>query len=128
MISLLSSVPGWSRTPVLIGLAGLVLWASAERWLNAARLQQAPGASRDRGSFWLLLFFWYGVVIFSLLDAVSLRWSTVAAGLSLLQFLGVPFLVLGLVARVLARLTLGKAFSPVVQATASHELVTTGDL
>jgi hypothetical protein len=39
-----------SRTPVLVGLAGLVLWALAERWLYAIKLRQSKGTSRDKGS------------------------------------------------------------------------------
>ncbi len=124
-ISLLSSVPSASKTPVLVGLAGLVLWALAERWLYAVKLRQSKGSSRDQGSFPLLSLAWYSAVIFSLLDAVWFRWSTIAPALSVVQFVGVPFVALGLMMRVVARLTLGKEFSPVVQTTDSHKLVTT---
>jgi protein-S-isoprenylcysteine O-methyltransferase Ste14 len=125
-IRLLSSVPAASRSPILIGLVGLVGWALAERWMYAIKLQQGKGSSRDRGSFLLLHLSWYGSVILSLLDAVQLRWSTVDPAHSAVQFAGVPFVVLGLIARVVARLTLGRAFSPVVQTTDGHNLVTEG--
>ncbi|MCP4529001.1 MAG: isoprenylcysteine carboxylmethyltransferase family protein [Aestuariibacter sp.] len=125
-ISLLSFVPSGSRIPVLIGLAGLVLWALAERWLYAVKLRQGKGSSKDKGSFLLLSLVWYGAVIFSLSDAVRFRWSTIDPALSVVQFMGVPFVALGLIARVVARLTLGKEFSPVVQTTDSHKLVSTG--
>jgi protein-S-isoprenylcysteine O-methyltransferase Ste14 len=125
-ISLLSFVPSASRTPVLVGLAGLVLWALAERWLYAVKLRQSKGSSRDKGSFPLLSLSWYGAVIFSFCDAVLFRWSTIDPALSAAQFVGVPLVALGLIARVVARLALGKGFSPVVQTTDSHELVTTG--
>ena len=125
-IWLLSSLPPASRTPVLIGLVGLVGWALAERWLYAIKLQQAKGSPRDRGSFLLLYLSWYGSIILSLLDAVQLRWSTIDPALAAVQFAGVPLVVLGLIVRVLARLTLGKAFSPVVQTTGAHRLVTGG--
>jgi len=125
-ITLLSSVPPVSRTPVLIGLVGLVLWSLAERWLYAVKLRQGKGSSRDKGSFLVPSLSWYGSVIFSFCDAVLLRWSTIDPALSVVQFAGVPFVVLGLIARVVARLTLGKEFSPVVQTTDSHKLVTAG--
>jgi protein-S-isoprenylcysteine O-methyltransferase Ste14 len=123
---LLSSVPSASRTPVLIGLAGLVFWALAERWLYAVKLRQSKGPSKDKGSFPLLSLTWYSAVIFSFSDAVLLRWSTMAPAHSVVQFIGVPFVALGLIMRVVARLTLGKEFSHVVQTTDSHKLVTTG--
>ena len=126
MVSLLSSVPSASRTPVLVGLAGLVLWALAERWLYAVKLRQSKGLSRDKGSFPLLSLSWYGAVLFSLSDAILFRWSTIDPALSTVQFVGVPFVALGLIARVVARLTLGKEFSSVVQTTDSHKLVTVG--
>jgi len=74
----------------------------------------------------MLYLSWYGSVILSFLDAVLLRWSTIDPALSGVQFAGVPFVVLGLIARVVARLTLGKEFSPVVQTTNAHKLVTAG--
>jgi protein-S-isoprenylcysteine O-methyltransferase Ste14 len=125
-IRLLSSVPPASRTPVLIGLAGLVGWALAERWLYAVKLRQDKGSSSDRGSFLLLYLSWYGSVFLSLLDAIQLRWSTIDPALAAVQFAGVPLVLLGLIVRVVSRLTLGKAFSPVVQTTETHKLVTRG--
>ena len=125
-ISLLSLVPSASRIPVLIGFAGLVLWALAERWFYAVKLRQGKGSSRDKGSFLLLYLSWYSAVIFSLSDALLFRWSTIDPALSVVQFIGVPFVALGLIARVVARLTLSKEFSPVVQTMDSHKLVTAG--
>ncbi len=125
-ISLLSAVPDSSKVPVLIGLAGILFWSLVERGFYAVKLRQTRGTSGDRGSLWLLTISWYGAVIFSLLDAVLLRRSTIRDAYSALQFVGVPFVALGLVARVWARLTLREAFSPVVQTTESHQLVTTG--
>jgi protein-S-isoprenylcysteine O-methyltransferase Ste14 len=74
----------------------------------------------------MLSLSWYGAVIFSFSDAVLFRWSTIDPALSVVQFVGVPFVALGLIARVVARLALGKEFSPVVQTTDSHKLVTAG--
>jgi protein-S-isoprenylcysteine O-methyltransferase Ste14 len=125
-VTFLSSVPSASRIPVLLGLAGLVLWSLAERGLHAARLRQSKGAQRDRGSFLLLMISWYGAVIFALLDALLLRWSAVAPALVLLQYVGVLLVALGLVVRLVARVTLGRAFSPLVQTTDAHQLVNTG--
>jgi protein-S-isoprenylcysteine O-methyltransferase Ste14 len=69
---------------------------------------------------------WYGAVIFALLDAVRLRWSTIDPALSLVQYVGVLLVALGLIVRIVARLTLGKAFSPVVQTADAHRLVSAG--
>jgi protein-S-isoprenylcysteine O-methyltransferase Ste14 len=125
-ITLFSSVPSPSRTPVLIGLVGLVLWALTERWLYAVKLRQSKGSSRDKGSFLMLSLSWYVAVILSFSDAVLLRWSTIDPAFSMVQFVGAPFVALGLIARIVARLTLGKEFSPIVQTTDSHKLVTAG--
>jgi protein-S-isoprenylcysteine O-methyltransferase Ste14 len=65
-------------------------------------------------------------VLGSLIDANWLRWSTFSEKWVLLLYLGVPFLLVGAAARVLARWTLGKSFSHVVQTSGSHQLVTTG--
>lgn len=111
---------------MLIGLAGLVLWALAERWLYAVKLRQDKGSSRDKGSLPLLSLSWYGAVLFSLCDALLFRWSAIDPALSAVQFVGVPLVAVGITARVVARLTLGKGFSPIVQTTESHKLITTG--
>lgn len=124
--SLFSTVPSASRTPVLVGFVGLVLWALAERWLYAVKLRQGKGPSRDDGSLPMLSLSWYGAVLFSLCDAVLFRWSAIDPTLSAAQFVGVPLVAFGIIARVAARLTLGKEFSPIVQTTESHKLITTG--
>ncbi len=112
--------------PLKFGLACTFVYLIAESLFTLARLSQSKGVIHDRGSFWLLLLFFYGAVLFSLLDVFVLQWSLFSPRFALFQYVGIPFVMLGLAARLVARLTLRNAFSRRVQTSGSHRLVKQG--
>ncbi len=112
---------------VLVGAAALVVWLCGERLLQLLGLHQPK--SRRRDPFWL--FCWhapafYGALVFSLLDAAMWQWTAVGPALGSVRWVGVPLVAAGIVIRLVSRLALGKQFSPHVQTTPAHRLVTTG--
>jgi protein-S-isoprenylcysteine O-methyltransferase Ste14 len=114
------------ETAVLIGVVALVTLILAEGLLHAIGLHQPKSFQRERLSFYLVTLSWRLTVVFSLLDAIALHWTIVRPGLSSVRYVGIPFLVAGIVVRIAARLTLGKHFSGLVQTTERHRLVTSG--
>jgi len=114
------------ETPVLIGLVAFVFWSLSERLLHIFRLCQPKAPQKEKLSFYWCAFSYYGSVIFSLLDAIGFRLTTISPGLSSVRYVGIPFLVVGIVVRIVSRLTLGKQFSAYVQTTQSHRLITSG--
>ncbi len=122
----ISSILDPLHRPVLAGVAAFVFLAVTEKTLNALGFCQPKANKREELSFCLVILPWYGAVVFSLFDAIGLHWTTVGPDLSTARYLGVPFLVVGIAARIAARLTLGKQFCGHVQTTERHELVTSG--
>ena len=121
-----SSILDPVQRPVLVGVAAFVFLVLAEKSLDVLGFCQPKARKREELSFLVVILPWYGAVVFSLFDAMTLHWTTVGPGLSLARYLGVPFLVAGIACRVAARLTLGKQFSGHVQTTERHELITSG--
>ena len=115
-----------SDTPVLIGVVALVLWGLSERLLHILKFHQPDAPERERFSFYWTTLSWCGAGIFSLLDATAFHWTTLGPSLSSVRYVGTPFLVAGIVVRIVSRLTLGKQFSGHVQTTESHRLITSG--
>jgi len=115
-----------SETPFLIGFVALVFWGLTERLLHIFRFRQPKSPQKERSSFYWLILSYYGAIVFSLLDAVKLHWTTISRNLSSVCHVGIPFLVVGVVVRIVARVTLGKQFSGHVQTTESHTLITSG--
>ncbi|MFH1741272.1 MAG: isoprenylcysteine carboxylmethyltransferase family protein [bacterium] len=115
-----------SDTPVLIGVIALVLWGLSERLLHILKFHQPDAPERERFSFYWTTLSWYIAVVFSLLDSTAFHWSTLGPSLSSVRYVGIPFLVAGIVVRIVSRLTLGKEFSGYVQTIESHRLITFG--
>ena len=116
-----------AQIPGYIGVVGFVLWALIERWFHLSRQrQEEAGRERDRGTYWLISLFWYAAILFSIVDAFSLQWTTVDTPLQVLRWIGAPFVLIGLVIRVLARRALGQHYSVRVKTAAEHELIKTG--
>jgi len=115
-----------SQTPVLIGIVALVVFGLTERLLHVLGLRQSKAREREGPTFYLCVLSWQGTVMFSLIDAVALHWTTIAPGLSSVSYAGVPLVVAGIAVRIVSRLTLGKHFSGHVQTTEGHKLVTSG--
>jgi len=115
-----------SQTPFLIGVVALVFWGLAERLLHIFGFRQPKASHKETlSSYWLALSY-YGAVVFSLLDAMKFHWTTISRSLSSVCYAGIPFLVVGIAVRIVARVTLGKQFSGHVQTTESHRLITSG--
>lgn len=110
----------------IFGLFGFVIWAILERSFFLSGQQQAGKRKREQGSFWLISLFWYVSMIYSIMDAWSLGWTTFEAGLWLIRISGILLTGFGLVFRFLARRELGKQYSVHVETSESHELVTKG--
>ncbi len=112
---------------VLIGTAALLLWLCTERLLQFIGLHQ-PKAERREPLWWYcwhaLVF--YGALVFSLFDAAMWHWTTIGPALGSVRWVGVPLVAAGIVIRLVSRLALGKQFSPHVQTTPEHRLITTG--
>ncbi len=112
---------------VLIGTVALLLWLCSERVLQFIGLHQ-PKAKRQEPFWWYcwhaLVF--YGALVFSLLDAAMWHWTTAGPALGSVRWVGVPLVAAGIVIRLVSRLALGKQFSPQVQTTPEHRLITTG--
>ena len=112
---------------VLVGTAALLLWLCSERLLQLLGFHQ-PKADRLDPIWW---YWWhalafYGAFIFSLLDATTCHWSTVGPAFASLRWVGIPLVLAGIIIRMVSRLALGKQFSPYVQTTPGHRLITTG--
>ena len=115
-----------SHTPAVIGFVALVIFGLSERLLHILKFRQPKSPEKETTSFYFCTLSWLGVVLFSLLDAVNLHWTTVTPSLLAVSYVGVPLVVVGIAVRIVARLTLGKQFSGHVQTTESHRLVTSG--
>jgi len=109
-----------------IGLGGFILWALQERGFYFLKQQQRESHNVDRSSYWLISLFWYGTMIFSILDVWSWEWTTLKAGPLSLRLAGVILVTSGIIIRFLARRTLGKQYSVHVETSNKHELITTG--
>jgi protein-S-isoprenylcysteine O-methyltransferase Ste14 len=112
---------------VAVGTAALLLWLCSERLLQLVGFRQPKAERRD--PFWW--YCWhapalYGALVFSLLDATMWHWTTVGPALGSVRWVGVPLVAAGILIRLLSRLALGKQFSPHVQTTPEHRLITTG--
>ena len=110
----------------IIGFAGFIIWAMLERGFFLSGRHQAEETNREQGSFWLISIFWYVGLIYAILDAWSLGWTTFDAVLWPLRILGILLTGSGLVFRFLARSALGKQYSVHVATSERHELVTKG--
>jgi protein-S-isoprenylcysteine O-methyltransferase Ste14 len=112
---------------VAIGAAALLLWLCSERLLQLFGFHQ-PKAERREPVWWYcwhaLVF--YGALVFSLLDAAMWHWTNVGPALGSVRWVGVSLAAAGIVIRLVSRLALGKQFSPHVQTTPQHRLITTG--
>jgi protein-S-isoprenylcysteine O-methyltransferase Ste14 len=115
-----------SQTPFLIGVVALVFWGLTERLVHIFRYRQPKASQEETSSFYWLVLSYYGGVVFSLLDATTFHWTTISRSLSSVCYVGIPFLVVGIAVRIVARVTLGKQFSGHVQTTESHRLITSG--
>lgn len=115
-----------SQTPALFGVVALIVWSISERLMHIFGLSQPQAPKRERLSYYLCTPSYYGAIIFSLLDALILHWATIPASLSYICYIGVPILIIGIVVRIISRMTLGKQFSGHVQTTQDHQLITSG--
>ncbi len=114
------------RISEYIGLGGLILWAVMERSFFLFNQQQREGQKQDQGSYWLISLFWYGAMLFAILDVWTLNWTTFDAPLWLLRGIGMLLTISGLAIRLWARRTLGKQYSVHVETSDTHQLVTAG--
>jgi len=67
-----------SQTPVLIGFVAFVIWGITERLMHILQLHQPKAPQAERLSLYSCGLSWYGAVIFSLLDAIVLHWTTIS--------------------------------------------------
>lgn len=116
----------FDRIFVYVGLGGFVLWSLIERGFSLSGQQQSTGSKRHRESYWLINLFWYGAILFSMLDALSLRLTVFGTSWWALRITGLVLTISGLAIRYLARRTLGQQYSVHVETSATHNLVTTG--
>ncbi len=114
------------RISEYIGLGGFILWAIMERGFSLSGQQQNEGRKQHQASYWLISLCWYGAMIFSIFDALSLRITVFVAPLWILRNLGMILTMSGIVIRFLARKTLGKQYSVHVETSDTHDLVITG--
>ena len=114
------------RISEYIGLGGFILWAIVERGFSLSGQQQSKGRKQHQGSYWLISLCWYGAMIFSMFDALSLRITVFVTPLWILRGLGIILILSGIVMRFLARKILGKQYSVHLETSDTHNLVTTG--
>jgi protein-S-isoprenylcysteine O-methyltransferase len=122
----LGVLAGPARLPVMAGLLGFVLALFVERYFQLARMHQPAADSRDEGSYTLVALSWYGAIVYSLLDAFFWQLTTIGPSLAPLQYVAVALLAFGIGLRVVARMTLDKEYSHLVQSAPEHRLVTHG--
>jgi protein-S-isoprenylcysteine O-methyltransferase Ste14 len=115
-----------TQIPQYFALAGFILWALVERWFYMSGQQQAGGKQKDRGTYWLISTAWYGTVFASILDGLYFHWTPQDLAIRELCWLGIPLIVIGILARILARQALGRQYSVWVKTSDSHQLVTQG--
>jgi len=114
------------RISEYIGLGLFILWAVVERGYFLSNQQQSEGRKQAEGSYWLISMFWYGAMIFSLLDAWSLVWTTFGAPFWILRGIGILLALCGITIRFLARRGLGKQYSVHIETSDTHKIVTSG--
>jgi protein-S-isoprenylcysteine O-methyltransferase Ste14 len=114
------------RISEFIGLGGFVLWALQERGFYSLNQQQKGGIRENRRTYWVISLFWYGTMIYSILDVWSWTWTTFKAGFVSLRLAGVILITSGIIIRFLARRTLGKQYSVHVETSDKHKLIITG--
>jgi len=108
------------------GLAGFLFWALIERGFHLFQQKQQAGQKQDRGTYWLISFFWYGGMLYTYLDSWSWHLTLFSSPLRLLRAAGLLLILSGLVIRFLARKELGREYSVHVQTSSEHQLITTG--
>ena len=112
--------------PAYFGVAGFIIWALIERGFQVSKQQQSKGHQSDRGTYWLISICWYSATVLSILDGIYFHWTANLALLTVLRWVGIPLILIGLAARVMARQVLGRQYSAQVQTSTKHELVTSG--
>jgi uncharacterized protein (TIGR03435 family) len=112
---------------VLGGIVALLFWLCSEGLLQLLGFRQ-PKAERRDSLWWYCCHVpaLYGALVFSLLDATLLHWTTVGTALGSVRWVGVALVAVGIIIRLVSRLALGKQFSVHVQTTPGHRLITTG--
>jgi protein-S-isoprenylcysteine O-methyltransferase Ste14 len=80
--------------------------------------------SLDTGSFWLIVAAILFFLLASLYDFLFLHLHIHSS--PLLTFMGISFLIFGIIIRIVASRTLGKQFSVFVRIQQKHHLITTG--
>jgi protein-S-isoprenylcysteine O-methyltransferase Ste14 len=113
-----------TQIPEYFGIIGFVLWAISERWFQLSKSQQEDGYQRDKGTYWLISLFWYLAVILSIIDANYTHWTTIDLPIQGLRWLGIPLIIIGLIVRIMAHLSLKQQYSPMVKTTENHQLIT----
>jgi protein-S-isoprenylcysteine O-methyltransferase Ste14 len=108
------------------GLAGFLLWGIIERWFHFSGHHQVEGVREDKGTYWLISIAWYGAILVSILDAFYTSWTSSTIAFQALRWIGIPWIIIGLIARVAARVALGQQYSVRVETSQNHQLVTDG--
>jgi protein-S-isoprenylcysteine O-methyltransferase Ste14 len=112
--------------PEYFGIAGFILWAAIERWFYMSGHQQVGEWRKDYGTYWLISIFWYTAILVSILDTIYFSWTPPGFASRELRWLGIPLIIIGLIARIMTRQALGKQYSVLVETSESHQLVTDG--
>lgn len=116
----------WIQIFEYLGLGTFILWSLVERGFTLTNQQQDQGHKQSRLSFWLISLFWYGTMLFSILDAWGLQLTLFAQPLWGLRITGLALAAAGLLLRFIARKDLGKQYSVHVETSNEHQLVTGG--
>ncbi len=87
---ILSGLMEPSQRPVLIGILILVGWSLAEWSLNLFRMYQPRVKTKEHFSYYLVVFSFKLVFVFSTLDAIVFHLTTVGDQISHIQYTGIP--------------------------------------
>ena len=109
-----------------IGVGGFILWSIVERGFHLSDQKQIQGKKQAQWTFWVINIFWYGAIIFSILDVWGPGWTAFNSPLWGLRISGILLIVTGIAARFLSRRALGKQYSVHVETSEEHQLITHG--
>jgi protein-S-isoprenylcysteine O-methyltransferase Ste14 len=114
------------KLAVYVGIGGFIFWSLIERGFSFTQYQQQQRKAKVQFSYWFISLFWYGAILFSILDAWRMNLTVFNRPNLFLRILGVLLTISGLIIRFLARKDLGKEYSVQVETYDQHKLITDG--
>jgi protein-S-isoprenylcysteine O-methyltransferase Ste14 len=117
---------GLLNLPSIFGVGALIAFGLSERVFQILAYSQPRSAQTEKLSLAWLQIAYFGSILFSLFDGLKFHWTAASSSFSYLSYLGIPLVLIGIIARCAARWSLAENFSGRVQTFSAHRLITTG--